>query len=66
MKSISKIKKSCNIYLPRNIYSFFLVLSKKNLAKSDNYIIINKYYFKEISNDLIFYLRKKINLKLFL
>ena len=49
--------KFCNIFIPRNIYSLFLILSEKNLNISDNIIIINK-NFKHVSQELIFFLKK--------
>ena len=52
------MKKFCNIFVPRNVYTLFLILSEKNLKKSDNIILLNK-NFKYISEKLIFFLKKK-------
>ena len=55
------IKKKCNVFIPRNIYSLFLVLSKKKSDQNDDYIIINSHdtYAYEIPMDIIKFLKKK-------
>jgi hypothetical protein len=51
------MRKFCNIFIPRNIYTLFLILSEKNLKRSDNIILFNK-NLKDISRELIFFLKK--------
>lgn len=51
------MRKFCNIFIPRNIYALFLILSEKNLKRSDNIILFNK-NLKDISRELIFFLKK--------
>ena len=58
MKRINLIKKNCNIYIPRTVYSLFLILSKNKPNKDDNFIIINNYNLEKIPNDLIVLLKK--------
>jgi len=61
MKSIIDLKKTCNIFIPRNIFSLFLVLSKKKLNKGDNFILVNRHkaYGYPIPKDIIIFLKKK-------
>ena len=61
MKSIIDLKKTCNIFIPRNIYSLFLVLSKKKLNKGDNFILVNRHkaYAYPTPKDIIIFLKKK-------
>ena len=61
MESSNDLKKTCNIFIPRNIYSLFLILSKKKFTKNDDYILINtnKFYSQKISKDIINFLNKK-------
>ena len=51
------MRKFCNIFIQRNIYTLFLIFSEKNLKKSDNIILLNK-NFQNISEELIFFLKK--------
>ena len=64
---IKKLTKNCNIFIPRNMYSFFLILSQKNSLEDDNYILLNNHKTfigsVKIFDDIIFFLKKK-NLKL--
>ena len=60
-----KNNKECNLYIPRTIYSLFLILSKEKVNSEDNFVIINNYNLEKIPKNLIKLLKKK-NLKLFL
>ena len=61
MEPLNDLKKTCNIFIPRNTYSLFLILSKKKLNKNDDYILINthKFYSNKIPKDIINFLKKK-------
>lgn len=61
MNSTNYIKKKCNIFIPRNIYSLFLILSKKKSYLEDNYILINKNdaYANKFPNKIIDFLKDK-------
>ena len=61
MKFIIDLKNTCNIFIPRNIYSLFLVLSKKNFHKGDNFILLNRHksYSYQIPKYIIIFLKKK-------
>ena len=60
---IKKLTKNCNIFIPRNMYSFFLILSQKNSLEDDNYILLNNHKTfigsVKIFDDIIFFLKKK-------
>lgn len=61
MKTKNINKENCNIFIPRNIISLSLILSKKKNYKEDNYILINKNkkFSHRITNDVINFLKKK-------
>ena len=61
MESLNDLKKTCNIFIPRNIFSLFLILSIKKFTKNDDYILINtgKFYSNKIPKDVINFLKKK-------
>ena len=60
MKSASDLNTKCNIFIPRNIYSLFLILSKKQNNQVD-YILINNHqsYARKFPEDIISFLKKK-------
>lgn len=62
MKSIIKVKNECNIFMPRTVYSLYLILSKSKSNKKDNFIIINSFNLQKISNELITLLKKKFTI----
>jgi len=55
------LKNTCNIFIPRNTYSLFLILSKKKIEENDDYILINKHhtYSNKIPKEIITFLKKK-------
>ncbi len=52
---------NCNIFIPRNIYSLFLILSKKKNTENDDYIIVNSHeaYARNFPENIIKLLKKK-------
>ena len=56
-----KYKKNCNIFIPRNVYSLFLILSKKDIGQDDNYVLINNYqqYNHGFDQNILVFLKKK-------
>ncbi|MBD1152117.1 hypothetical protein IDH08_01895 [Pelagibacterales bacterium SAG-MED22] len=54
-----KNNKECNLYIPRTIYSLFLILSKEKVNSEDNFVIINNYNLEKIPKNLIKLLKKK-------
>lgn len=56
-----KYKKNCNIFIPRNVFSVFLILSKKDIGQDDNYVLINKHqkYSQRFYRNIIDFLKKK-------
>ena len=62
MKSIIKVKNECNIFMPRTVYSLYLILSKSKSKKKNNFIIINSFNLQKISNELITLLKKKFTI----
>jgi hypothetical protein len=58
---VKKYKKNCNIFIPRNVYSLFLILSKKDIGKDDNYVLINSHqnYTHGFDRNIIDFLKKK-------
>ena len=58
---IQKNKKKCNIFIPRNVYSLFLILSKKDIGQYDNYVLINNHqkYTHGFNRNIIDFLKKK-------
>jgi len=61
MKSKKYIKKKCNIFIPRNVYSLFLILSHKKYVLDDDYILlnINYRYISKLHDKIILFLKKK-------
>ena len=61
MNSKNYFKKKCNIFIPRNIYSLFLILSKQKSYLEDDYILINENdkYANKIPIEIINFLRIK-------
>ena len=59
MISKNKKKNICNLYIPRTIYSLFLILSKKKINNEENFVVINNYNFEKIPKNLIFFLKKR-------
>ena len=57
-----KTKNNCNIYIPRTVYSLYIILSKNKSIKEDNFIIINSFNLEKIPNDLIDLLKKKFTI----
>ena len=57
-----KTKNNCNIYIPRTVYSLYIILSKNKSVKEDNFIIINNFNLEKIPNDLIDLLKKKFSI----
>ena len=53
-----EMKKKCSIFIPRNLFSFFLILSHLK-TNEERYIIINNFYFKKIDIGLIDLFKKK-------
>ena len=61
MRSESEINIKCNIFIPRNVYSIFLILSKKKHDNQVDYILINNHqsYARKFTKDIITFLKKK-------
>ena len=53
--------KKCNIFIPRNIYSIYLILSKKKYVDQDDYILINNHqsYARKFPKEIISFLKNK-------
>ena len=62
MNSTIKTKNNCNIYIPRTVYSLYMILSKSKSVKEDNFIIINNFNLEKIPSDLIDLLKKKFSI----
>ena len=57
--TIKKKKKECNLYIPRTIYSLFLILSKEKINNEDSFVVINSFNSEKIPKNLILLLKKK-------